>query len=114
MAIMSMREREVESHLTKLCEAAGLPIYKFVPDQAPGMPDRMILLPGQRVVWVELKKPVGGRVAKLQQYRHKVLREAGHRVVVVWSKEQAEELVAELSGKKREDLRESGTENVTG
>ena len=111
---MNMREREVESHLTKLCEAAGLPIFKFVPDQAPEMPDRMILLPGRRVVWVELKKPKGGRVAALQKYRHKVLREAGHRVEVVWTKEQAEALVAELSGKKREDLRESGTENVTG
>lgn len=96
MAIMNVREREVESHLTKLCEAAGLPIFKFLPDQAPGMPDRMILLPGQQVVWVELKKPAGGRVAKLQQYRHKKLAEAGHRVVVVWTKEQAEELVAEI------------------
>lgn len=94
---MNMREREVESYLVRRCEAAGLPIYKFVPEQAPGMPDRMILLPEQRVVWVETKKPKGGRVAALQRYRHKVLREAGHRVEIVWTKEQAEALVEELS-----------------
>ena len=94
---MNMREREVESYLNKLCEAAGLPIYKFVPDQAPGMPDRIICLPDERVCWVETKKPVGGKVARLQQYRHRKLREAGQRVEVVFTKEQASELVAELS-----------------
>lgn len=111
---MNMREREVEAYLGKLCKAAGLPIYKFVPDQAPGMPDRMILLPDERVVWAETKKPKGGRVAELQKYRHKVLREAGHRVEIVWTKEQADALVKELSAGKREDRRESGTENVSG
>lgn len=111
---MNMREREVESYLGKLCEAAGLPIYKFVPDQAPGMPDRIICLRGERAVWVELKKPKGGRVAELQRYRHKVLREAGQRVEIVWTKEQAEALVEELSAGKREDRGERGAENVTG
>jgi hypothetical protein len=109
-----MREREVESHLGKLCEAAGLPIFKFVPDQAPGMPDRIICLDRERVVWVELKKPKGGRVAALQQYRHRKLREAGQRVEIVWTKEQAEALVEELSAGKREDWRERGAENASG
>ena len=111
---MDMREREVESHLGKLCEAAGLPIFKFVPDRAPGMPDRIICLPGERVCWVETKKPKGGRVAELQRYRHKVLREAGQRVEIVWTKEQAEALVAELSAEKREDRRERGAEKAPG
>lgn len=111
---MNMREREVESCLTKCCLSKGLPIFKFVPDQAPGMPDRIICLDRERVVWVETKKPKGGRVAALQQYRHRKLREAGQRVEIVWTKEQAEALVEELSAGKREDRGERGAENVTG
>ena len=93
---MNMREREVEAYLRRRCEKAGLPVYKFVPDQDPGMPDREILLPGERVCWVETKKPKGGRVAELQKYRHRKLREAGHRVEIVWTKDQADELVRKL------------------
>lgn len=101
---MNTREREVESYLRRLCENAGLPIHKFVPDQDPGMPDRIILLPDERVVWVETKKPKGGRVSELQRYRHRKLREAGHRVEVVLTKEQAKDLVVNLAQEMQRDL----------
>lgn len=90
-----MREREVEKYLVRQVESLGLATYKFVPDQAPGMPDRVVLLPGSRVLWVELKTK-GGRLSELQLYRHAELRKAGHDVVVVWSKDQVDELIDKL------------------
>ena len=98
---MLVREREVESYLVGKVEALGLQVYKFVPDQAPGMPDREILLPDRQVLWVETKKPKGGKVAELQKYRHRRLRDAGHEVVIVWTKEQADELAEDLRDRLR-------------
>ena len=85
-------ERDVERYLVRKVEELGLRVYKFVPDQAPGMPDRVILLPGQRVLWVELKTE-GGRLAKLQRYRHLELSKQGHNVCTVWSKDDVDALV---------------------
>lgn len=85
-------ERDVERYLVRKVEELGLQVYKFVPDQAPGMPDRVILLPAQRVLWVELKTE-GGRLAELQKYRHNELRKAGHNVVTIWSKDDVDDLI---------------------
>lgn len=92
-----MREREVESHLGDEVEKLGGKCVKFLPDMMPGMPDRIIVLPGGVLVWCELKKPKGGKLSSLQKLRHKWLRSMGQEVFVVWTKEQADELVAQLS-----------------
>ena len=60
-----------------------------------GMPDRVILLPDQRVIWCELKTK-GGRVEPIQQVRHRELERIGQRVVVVWSTEEADKLIEEI------------------
>ena len=85
----------MERYLCRKVEELGLQVYKFVPDWDPGMPDRVILLPGQRCLWVETKT-IGGRLSELQKYRHAALRKAGHDVVVVWTKAQADELIDKL------------------
>ncbi|MBP5462215.1 MAG: VRR-NUC domain-containing protein [Lachnospiraceae bacterium] len=59
------------------------------------MPDRIIMLPGSRVLWVELKTK-GGKLSEIQKLRHAELAKLGQDVVVVWNKEQVDELVAEL------------------
>lgn len=87
-----VREREVEKYLCREMYKIGVDCIKFVPDQLTGMPDRMVLLPGGRVAWVELKTD-GGRLSEIQKYRHAWLRGLGHDVYVVWSKEQAAALV---------------------
>lgn len=93
-----MREREVESYLRRRVEALGGECVKFIPDDMPGYPDRIVMLPGGVLVWAETKKPKGGRVSKLQKLRHEQLRALGQHVVVVWTKEQADELVEQLTG----------------
>lgn len=89
---MNVRERDVEGYLIGRVEQAGLVCLKFNPDLKNGMPDRLILLPGEKVVWVELKTK-GGSLSEIQKLQHKKLRQAGHRVEVVWTKAQADELV---------------------
>ena len=90
-----MRERDVESYLVKQMAGHGIQCVKYVPDQLPGMPDRLCLLPGGRVLWVELKTK-GGRLSELQKYRHQWLRKLGHEVRVVWSREQVDELIESI------------------
>lgn len=92
-----MREREVEGYLRRRVEEAGGRCEKFIPDLDSGMPDRIVMLPGGILVWVETKKPKGGKVSSIQAYQHKRLRALGQRVEVVWTKEQADELVEELT-----------------
>jgi uncharacterized protein (UPF0261 family) len=66
-----MRERDVEQHLVSRCKARGWLCWKFVSPQNNGVPDRIVVMPGQ-VAFIELKAP-GKRPTKLQQYRHRQL-----------------------------------------
>lgn len=95
-----MRERDVESYLKRALWKIGVDCLKFVPEQAPGMPDRMVLLDDGRVLWVELKTD-GGRLSEIQKYRHAWLTKLGHDVRVVWNKQQADELAAEIEKERR-------------
>ena len=90
-----MRERDVESYLTKKLDSIGLSCLKFIPDDRTGMPDRVILLPGGRVLWCELKTK-GGSLSEIQKYRHLELSKSGHEVVTVWDIPQADALVERL------------------
>ena len=89
-------ESEVESHLRKLTEAAGGMCVKFLPDFARGFPDRIVILPAGVLVWVETKRPVGGKLDPAQNVAHAMLRRLGQSVEVVWTKEAAEDLVTAL------------------
>lgn len=51
-----------------------------------GWPDRLVLLPGGVVLFVELKRPVGGVFEPLQLRIHSKLRRLGMAVVVCWTK----------------------------
>lgn len=94
---MAVREREVEGHLRREAERRGGRCVKFVPDVDNGMPDRILMLPGGILVWVETKKPKGGKVSSLQREQHRRLRALGQRVEVVWTKEEADALLEELA-----------------
>lgn len=89
-------ESEVESYLRRKVEERGGMCVKFLPDQETGFPDRLVLLPGGVVVWVETKRPSGGRVAGAQNVAHVLLRRLGQRVDLVWTKEEADRLLQSL------------------
>ena len=92
-------ESEVERHLRVRAEAEGGRCVKFLPDFSRGFPDRIVLLPHGVLVWVETKRPVGGRLDPAQNVAHVLLRRLGQRVEVVWTKEEADSLVDSLTRK---------------
>ena len=65
---MAAREASIEKHLTVRVEALGGVSIKLSPVGLRGVPDRLILLPGPRVIFVELKRPAGGVVGPLQHW----------------------------------------------
>jgi hypothetical protein len=63
-----MKEASIEEYLrVRVNELEGLCI-KLSPTGLRGVPDRLIVLPGPRVIFVELKRPKGGVIAKLQHW----------------------------------------------
>ena len=78
----------------KVVKAAGGLCPKFVSPGTAGMPDRLLLLPGGRILFVEVKAP-GKKPHPLQKHRHEQLRALGFR-------EARSEARAETRGASRE------------
>jgi hypothetical protein len=89
-----MREKTIEQKLVKAVKAAGGLCPKFVSPGMDGMPDRLVLLPGARLAFVEVKAP-GKKPRPLQLHRHEQLRALGFRVYVLDDMEQIKPLVEE-------------------
>jgi len=81
-----MRERDVETYLREQVRAVGGRAYKFVSPGTAGVPDRLVLFPGGRAIFVELKAP-GKKPTPLQQAQHKKLTTLGFQVEVLDSKQ---------------------------
>lgn len=71
-----MKESTIEAYLRDQVKELGGKAYKFVSPGNDGVPDRLVCLPGGRVVFVELKAP-GKTPTPLQRARHKELRKLG-------------------------------------
>ncbi|WP_427113099.1 VRR-NUC domain-containing protein [Megasphaera sueciensis] len=82
-----MREKVIEQKLATAVKKAGGMALKFVSSGFDGMPDRLVLLPGGRIAFVEVKAP-GKKSRPLQLARHRMLRELGFRVYVIDSADQ--------------------------
>ena len=74
-----MRERDVEMYLVNEVRAIGGRAYKLSCPGTNGMPDRMVCLPGGKIVFVELKAP-GKQARAIQRARQKALRDMGFAV----------------------------------
>lgn len=80
-----LREKAIEQQLIRAVKAAGGIAYKFVSPGRLGVPDRLVVLPGGRVLFVECKAP--GQKARPSQCReHDRLRALGCEVVTLDSK----------------------------
>lgn len=77
-----MREKQIEQKLVKAVRAAGGICPKLVSPGMDGMPDRLVMLPGCRMAFVEVKAP-GESPRLLQTHRHRQLRALGFPVFVL-------------------------------
>jgi hypothetical protein len=95
-----MLEKYIENKLRLAVQAMGCGALclKLECPGYTGVPDRMILLPGGKVVFVETKQP-GKKERRRQLYVHKVLRGLGFTVFsTVDSVEKVETVIAHCRG----------------
>jgi len=92
-----MREKHLEQKLTKAVKAGGGIALKLVCPGFDGMPDRLLLLPGGRSAFVEVKAP-GEKPRPLQVSRHGMLRRFGFQVLVLDDEAQISALLNALMG----------------
>lgn len=75
-------EKDVERKLVELVKINGGMCIKLLCDQLVGLPDRMCLFPGHKIVFVELKT-TGRKPRRIQLYIHEKLRQLGFRVEII-------------------------------
>lgn len=78
-----MLEKDIEARLKRGVERAGGLCLKWVSPGCTGVMDRIVLLPGGRVIFVELKKP-GGRLSERQKHMASKLKDLGIEVWCLW------------------------------
>ena len=88
-------ERTIEQKLAARARAMGGIAPKFTSPGFDGMPDRLVLLPGGRMGFVELKAP-GRKPRPLQLVRHRLLRRLGFKVFVIDEINQIDSVLEEI------------------
>lgn len=83
---MTVMEKSIEQALVRQAKKCGGMAVKFVSPGLDGVPDRLLLLPGGKVAFVELKAP-GEKMRPLQIRRKKQLEQLGFFVYCIDSKE---------------------------
>ena len=84
---MTQLEKDIEAKLRQTVERHGGLCLKWVCPGWVGVPDRIVLLPGGRIRFVELKRPKGGKVGKLQEWWRNKLTRLGFNYWLVWNED---------------------------
>ena len=77
-----MLEKDIEKLFRDEIKKAGGKAYKFTSPGNDGVPDRIVMLPGGRIVFVELKTDTG-KLSKLQELQCRQIAELGQTVRVL-------------------------------
>jgi hypothetical protein len=89
-------EKDIEAYLTRKVRDAGGRAYKFVSPAHRGVADRIVVLPGGRIWFVEVKQ-MGGRLSPLQRVFLDEIKGLGCDYEIVWSKEDVDAFIARVS-----------------
>ena len=95
---MTELERDIERALVSMVKRRGGLCLKWGCPGFAGVPDRIILLPGARVIFAEMKRPKGGRVAPLQEWWAKQLKRLGFHHVWVYNQADIKALEQYIEG----------------
>ena len=90
-----MLEKQVEQKLVAAVKSKGGVCWKFTSPGTAGVPDRIILMPGGRIAFVEVKAP-GEKPRPLQLLRHLTLRRLGFKVFVLDALEDIDKIISEV------------------
>lgn len=86
-------EKAIEKYLVEKVKAIGGVCLKYSNPSMDGYPDRLVVLPGGLIRWVELKSK-NKKPTRLQMLRHKQLADMGHDVHVIDSKKEVDCLIS--------------------
>lgn len=90
-----MREKETEQKLVKAVKEKGGLALKFVCPGFNGVPDRLVLFPGGRIAFIELKAP-GKPLRPLQVRRKRQLKSLGFSTYKVDSPDEIGRIIDEI------------------
>ncbi len=92
-----MGEKTIEQKFRAAVKAAGGLALKFTSPGFDGVPDRLAILPGGKMAFVEVKAP-GKKPRPLQLARHRLLRQLGFKVYVLDDEGQIQKIISEIGG----------------
>ncbi|MBG9548335.1 VRR-NUC domain-containing protein [Cytobacillus firmus] len=104
-----MRENFIEKKFAEAVKKTGSLPLKFTSPGKAGVPDRVVLIPGGRILFVELKKP-GEKLRPLQEKRKKDFENLGFKVEVVDSIQRIEEVCHEIQTAQLPGIRHPGSD----
>lgn len=90
-----MREAAIERYFVAQVKALGGVAYKFTSPAHRGVADRVVVLPGGVVWFVEIKAP-SGRLSELQKVFAQDMARMGQNYACLWNKEQVDEWIKTL------------------
>lgn len=90
-----MRERAIENRFRNEVQKRGGRALKFTSPGNRGVPDRIVILPEGRTVFVELKAP-GKKLEPLQVKWASILRGMGHTVYAIDSQSGVDQFITEV------------------
>ena len=91
-------EKDIEAKLVREIKKIGGRAYKFISPGTRGVPDRIVILPGGKIIFVELKTEVG-RLTALQRAQRRILQRLGCDVRSVHGAEDVEAFLEEVMPK---------------
>lgn len=92
MTILQMRESELERKCRVYAERQNCLFLKFVSPGMAGVPDRILIRPDGSIAFIELKT-FKGKVSKLQNFIHDMLRRWRQEVYVVRSLQELQDAI---------------------
>jgi hypothetical protein len=92
---VKMRESDIEKTLTIAVKKCGGLALKFISPGMSGVPDRLIMIKGGKLAFIELKAP-GKKMRPLQIKRKRQLEELGFLVYCIDNKDQVGGVLDEI------------------
>jgi hypothetical protein len=88
-----VREASIEGYLRARVKDSGGLCVKLNPAGYAGIPDRLVVLPGGWIAFVEVKKPQGGAVGKAQFVWRGMLMALGARHAFAFTRDDVDEIL---------------------
>lgn len=93
-----MTEAQIEKKLGEMVKERGGLYYKFTSPGNPGVPDRIVITPDGKTIYIELKTTVGS-LQRIQRWQIAEMKKRNADVRVIKGLDAAKEFIGEVFGK---------------